>query len=256
MRKLPPEFSRIPMSHRGLHGQGVPENSLAAARAAIAAGYGIEMDIQPAADGVPMVFHDDDLERLTGEKGPISGYTAAFLADKRLQGSDEPIPTLAQMLELVAGQVPLLIEIKDQDGRLGPQIGELHQRVAEVLEGYEGLVAVMSFNPHIVKAFHEASPDIPVGITSCGFPAQDWPMLTEETRSHLASIMDFDQVGACFISHHKDNLDNLRVDALKSQGVPILCWTVRSAEEEAAARGIADNITFEDYEPPVRSEDD
>lgn len=256
MHKLPPEFSRIPISHRGLHGPGVPENSLAAAKAAIAGGYGIEIDIQPSADGVPMVFHDYGLERLTGEKGGISAFTAAILSARRLLDSDEQIPTLVEMLELVAGQVPLLIEIKDQDGRLGPQIGELHQGVGEVLEGYAGPVAVMSFNPHIVKAFHEISPGIPVGLTSCDFPAQDWHMLAEETRSHLSQILDFDQVGACFISHHKGDLENFRVDALRSQGVPILCWTIRSAEEEAAARGGADNITFEGYQPSVRSEDD
>ncbi|RMC36306.1 glycerophosphodiester phosphodiesterase family protein [Paracoccus alkanivorans] len=256
MRELPSGFRHIPISHRGLHGPGVPENSLAAAGAAIAAGYGIELDIQPSADGVPMVFHDDDLERMTGEKGAITVHTAAILTGKRLLGSDEPIPTLAQMLELVAGRVPLLIEIKDQDGRLGAQIGELHLRVAEALEGYDGPVAVMSFNPHIVKAFHDVRPDIPVGITSCGFPAGDWPMLNEELRSHLAAITDFDRAGACFISHDKGDLDNLRVDALKAQGVPILSWTIRSAAEEEMARSIADNITFEDYHPPVGREDD
>lgn len=251
--QLPPEFLHAPISHRGLHGPGVPENSLAAAKAAIEAGYGIELDIQPASDGTPMVFHDYDLSRVIGETGMVVDFTPTELAGKRLLNSDEPIPTLAEFLELVAGQVPLLIEIKDQDGKLGPQIGELHQRVADVLSGYQGTVAVMSFNPHTVTAFHQVVPEIPVGLTSCSYPAKDWPLLDPATRARLAALTDFDASGSCFISHDKDDLDNPRVDALKSQGVPILCWTVKTAAQEEAARRVADNITFEGYAAPIGS---
>lgn len=249
MSRLPSDFLRLPIAHRGLHEPGVPENSLAAAQAAIEAGYGIEIDIQPAADGTPMVFHDYDLARLIGEKGLVADHTAVILSEKRLLDGDEPIPTLARMLELVAGQVPLLIEIKDQDGALGEDIGELHLRVAEALKDYHGPVAVMSFNPCIVRAFHEVDPDIPVGLTTCGFSQNDWPLLGDKVRGHLEAISDYDQIGACFISHDKSNLENLRVDALRSQGVPVLCWTVRSQAEESAARNRADNITFEGYRP-------
>lgn len=247
MATLPPEFLSAPIAHRGLHGPGAPENSLAAAKAAIEAGYGIEMDIQPAADGVPMVFHDYDLARLAGDQGFIADIDLDELSEMRLLDTDEAIPTLAAMLRLVAGQVPLLIEIKDQDGRLGTRIGELHRHVADQLKGYEGPVAVMSFNPHIVKAFRELAPDVPVGITSCGFPAEDWPALDDEARRRLADIDGFTDAGACFISHDKGDLTNPRVGALKAQGVPILCWTIRSEEQEAEARKIADNITFEGY---------
>ena len=251
MTRLPQSFLDLPIAHRGLHSAGVPENSLAAAQAAIESGYGIELDIQPSADQIPMVFHDYELSRITGDNGMIAAHTAEVLAGKHLLGSDEAIPTLAQFLDLVAGRVPLLIEIKDQDGRLGGDIGELHLRVAEVLADYEGPAAVMSFNPHIVRAFHEARPDIPVGITSCGFPAEDWPLLNDDTRSHFAAITDFDWTGACFISHDKGDLDNPRVDALKAQGMPVLCWTIKSEAEENAARLRADNITFENYHPLI-----
>ncbi|MFV0300543.1 MAG: glycerophosphodiester phosphodiesterase family protein [Paracoccus sp. (in: a-proteobacteria)] len=248
---LPDAFVRIPIAHRGLHGPGVPENSLAAAKAAIAAGYGIELDIQPAAGGVPMVFHDYDLTRLAGDEAYIADLDTDDLDEIRLSGSDQHIPTLAEFLRAVAGRVPLLIEIKDQDGRLGDQIGELHGKVAEQLQAYEGPVAVMSFNPHTVAAFHKLAPDVPCGLTTCAFPEDDWPMLDNETRDSLAAISDFDRSGASFVSHDKADLANPRVDALKSQGVPILCWTVRSAAEEVEARRIADNITFEGYRPPL-----
>ncbi|MBU3031542.1 glycerophosphodiester phosphodiesterase family protein [Paracoccus marinaquae] len=250
MATLPLEFLRIPFAHRGLHGPGVPENSLAAAEAAIAAGYGIEMDIQPAAGCVPMVFHDYDLARLAGDEGYIADIEAGDLAGMRLLDTDQAIPTLAEMLRLVAGRVPLLIEIKDQDGRLGTNIGDLHDHVADQLKSYDGPVAVMSFNPHVVKAFHAAMPRIPAGITSCGFPAEDWPALDKDTRRDLAGIGDFEASGACFISHDRNDLANPRVVALKSRGVPVLCWTVRSPAEEAEARRLADNITFEGYAAP------
>ena len=244
---LPAAFLTTPIAHRGLHGLGIPENSLAAAQAAIDAGYGIELDIQPARDGTPMVFHDYDLARLTGSQGLVTDFAPDSLAVRRLLGTDHPIPTLRQFLDLVAGRVPLLIEIKDQDMSLGPDIGRLHERVADVLQGYGGPVAVMSFNPHVVAAFHKLAPAIPVGLTTCGYAEQDWPGIPEETRSHLAGINDFDQSGACFVSHDKHDLANPRLDALKAQGVPVLCWTIRSAAEEALARRVAGNITFEGY---------
>ncbi|MBC9247913.1 phosphodiesterase [Paracoccus sp. 11-3] len=248
MPALPEIFVSTPIAHRGLHGPGKPENSLAAAQAAIDAGYAIEMDIQPAADGTPMVFHDYDLKRLTGDQGMIRAFDPEALANMRLLNADATVPTLAQMLELVAGRAPLLIEIKDQDGRLGPNIGDLQDRVAAELKDYEGPVAVMSFNPHAVEAFHHIAPTIPVGLTTCAFPVEDWPLLGDDQRTDLAAINAFDRSGASFISHDKDDLLNPRVDAIKAMGHPILCWTILSPEEETAARKIADNITFEHYD--------
>lgn len=248
---LPPAFLRIPIAHRGLHGDGIPENSLAAIEAAVEAGYGIEIDIQPAAGSVPMVFHDYDLTRLAGDEGYIADISVDDLEEVRLNGTDHGIPTLAAALRAVDGQVPLLIELKDQDGRLGDQIGDVTHHVAEQLQSYDGPVAVMSFNPHMVAAFHEEAPQIPCGLTTCGFDPENWPMLDVQMRDRLAGIMDFDRVGAAFISHDRADLRSPRVDALKAMGVPVLCWTVRTPEEEAEARVIADNITFEGYSPRI-----
>lgn len=247
MAALPREFVTLPLAHRGLHGADIPENSLAAAQAAIDAGYGIELDIQPDATGRPLVFHDYSLERLTGLTGFISTLSPAAVADLHLLGTDQPVPALADFLDLVGGRVPLLIEIKDPDTRLGTAIGELHRRVADVLRGYPGPVAVMSFNPHVVAAFHEVAPGTPVGLTTCAFDQDDWTRVPPERLSELAGIPDFDRVGASFISHDRADLDHPRVSALKGRGVPILCWTVRSAEQEVEARRVADNITFEGY---------
>jgi len=140
-----------------------------------------------------------------------------------------------------------LIEIKDQDGALGPRVGALENAVCSVLKGYDGDVALMSFNPHSVAACRDFAPDIPRGITTCSYPAEDWPLIPKDVRYAQARIPDFDRVGACFISHQQDDLASPHVIKLQDRGVPILCWTVRSAEIEERARKIADNITFEGY---------
>ncbi|MBT8411534.1 MAG: phosphodiesterase [Octadecabacter sp.] len=244
---LPEAFLTRPLAHRALHGGDVAENSVGAIKGAIAAGYGIEVDIQPSSDGVPMIFHDYDMKRLTGATGPIAKRSAAELGAIALTGGGGFIPTLAQVLDVVAGQVPLLIEIKDQDGALGPAVGPLEQAVCAVLAGYTGAVALMSFNPHSVAACAAHAPDISRGLTTCPYPADDWPTVPEATRAALRPIPDYDRTGACFISHQRDDLASPHVAALKARGVPVLCWTVRSSQQEAEARKVADNITFEGY---------
>ncbi len=246
---LPPAFLTTPVAHRALHDktQGRPENSPSAIRAAVAAGYGIEIDLQLSADGVPMVFHDYDLGRLTCEKGPLATRTAAELGAIPLRHGTDTIPTLTQVLKIISGCVPLLIEIKDQDGALGPDVGALEEATAAALHGYAGPVAVMSFNPHSIAAMDSFAPAIPRGLTTCAFNAGDWPTVPAANREHLAQIPDYDRTRSSFISHEAADLASPRVVALKSQGAGILCWTIRSPQAEAEARKVAHNITFEGY---------
>ncbi|NNU81645.1 phosphodiesterase [Halovulum dunhuangense] len=244
-----PDFLRLPIAHRGLHdrARGVIENSESAVRAAIAAGYGIEIDIQPSAEGVPMVFHDARLSRLTGAEGNITDLSAGELGRIALTGGTDRIPTLAHILDVVGGRVPLLVEIKDQDGTLGPDVGALEQAVAGVLAGYGGPVAVMSFNPHSVAAFGKAAPGIARGIVTESFDEAEYDTVPEARRLELSAIADFDRVGASFVSCNWRDLDRTPIHGLRARQVPILCWTIRSAAEEAEARRLADNITFEGY---------
>ncbi len=244
---LPQAFRDTPIAHRAYHGPGAPENSRAAIRAAIATGYGIEIDLQLSADGVAMVFHDYELDRLTGASGTVRMRGAAHLQQIGLSGSDETIPTFAEVLDLVAGQVPLLVELKDQDGAMGDALGPLEEATARDLAGYAGPVAVMSFNPHAMARMAKLAPDVPRGLTTCAYEAAHWPTLPDARRAALRTIPDFESVGASFISHHWSDLGNPRVAELKAQGTPILCWTIRSPDDEAQARRIADNITFEHY---------
>ncbi|MFB2533360.1 glycerophosphodiester phosphodiesterase family protein [Paracoccus sp. p3-h83] len=250
---LPKALRDLPVAHRALHdpAAGRVENSPAAIAAAIAAGYAIEIDLQPAADGTPMVFHDYDLGRLTGQPGPIRGRSVAELTNTRLTGSSDTIPTLAQVLDQVAGRVPLLIEIKDQHGQMGADTGGFEARVAKVLAGYDGPVAVMSFNPHSVAHFAAACPDLPVGLTTGSYDPEDYAPLSPAVCNHLREIPDFDPDLHSFISHEAGDLARPRVSQIKASGAAILCWTIRSPKAEAEARRIADNITFEGYAAPL-----
>ena len=246
---LPSVFTARPITHRGLHdiNAGRAENSRKAFAAAMAHGYGIEMDIQISSDGVPMVFHDYDLGRLTDETGAVAQRSAAALGRISLRHDGDGIPTLAEVLDQVAGAVPLLIELKDQDGGLGTDIGPLSAAVAGVLRGYEGPAAVMSFNPHMVADLATHLPNVPRGITSGAYRAENWPTIRAEVRDRLREIPDYDRTGSCFVSYRDTHLDHPRIAELKAQGATILCWTVRSKEAETAARRYADNITFEGY---------
>jgi glycerophosphoryl diester phosphodiesterase len=250
---LPAAFLAVPIAHRGLHdrARGVIENSLAAADAAIAAGYGIECDLQLSADGVAMVFHDDALDRVTDETGPVAARSAADLGRIPLRGGAEPIPTFAALLARVAGRVPLLVELKDQSGGMGPGDGRLEAAVARDLAGYAGPVAVMSFNPAMVAEMARLAPGIPRGLTTDAFDPAEWAPLSPETCARLRAIADYDANGSTFVSHYWRDLARPRIADLKAKGARILCWTIRSPAAEAEARRIADNITFEGYPAPV-----
>ncbi len=252
MPDLPAGFLRLPLAHRGLHNRAarVIENSRAAVDAAVAAGYGVEIDVQRAADGEAMVFHDDALPRLTGAPGLVADHTSAALGRIRLTGGDETIPTLGEILALVAGRAPLLIEVKDQTGTLGPEVGPLENRVAALLAGYHGPVAVMSFNPNAVAALAAAAPGVARGLTTCAFDRPDWA-LPDYRRAELASLAQVGPTGSAFVSHDKADLANPAVTRLKAQGLPILAWTICDPAEEAAARRVADNVTFERYKAAI-----
>lgn len=246
---LPDSFLKLPIAHRALHdrAQGRIENSAQAVKAAVAAGYGIEVDLQLSSDGVPMVFHDEALDRLTEESGPINTRTAADLGRIRLKGSTDTIPTLTEILALIDGKVPLLIEIKDQSLVMGPTDGKLEAATAAALRDYRGDVALMSFNPASVAHMARLARHLPRGITSSAYNPDDWAPLPVEVCSRLRDIPDYDPTLSSFISHEAADLARDRVADLKSRGASILCWTIRSPEAEAAARRFADNVTFEGY---------
>ena len=233
----PPDLARLgalPFAHRGLHGQGRVENSRAAFRAAIAAGHGIELDVQASRDGEAMVFHDGKLDRLTGEVGEVAGRTAAQLASIRLSGTEETIPTLREVLHFVAGRVPVLIEVKAPERN----VARLCLAVFRALEGYRGSVGVMSFNPEVPRWFSAHAPRVLRGL-----------VVTENgkrgIRGRLERALAFRRAGAQFLAYDIRDLPSRFARKRRKKGVPVFTWTVRSEADRTRAAAHADQIIYE-----------
>ena len=217
-------------AHRGLHGPGLPENSPAAFAAAIARGMGIECDVQRSSDGQAMVFHDWELDRLTAEAGPLAAHSAAALGRTLLTGGQDCIPTLHEVLDLVAGRVPILIEIKS---RPGYNVAASCLAVRRVLEGYRGPHAVMSFDPRVGKWFAAHAPRTVRGLV---MSEEDDRGLVGRLRRHLwlwTARPDF-------LAYDVRDLPSRFAAAQRRRGLPILTWTVRSPELRARAADYAD----------------
>ena len=150
-----------PYAHRGLWGEGAPENSMAAFRAAVDAGFGIELDVQLSRDGTVVVFHDYTLDRVCGREGLLTDLTAEELTKLPLMGTEQTIPTLTEVLEAVDGRVPLLIELKGETGDTSIVADTL-----SVLEGYQGAWCMESFNPLLVRAVKKQAPQVIRGLLS------------------------------------------------------------------------------------------
>jgi glycerophosphoryl diester phosphodiesterase len=250
---LPESFLRMPLCHRGYHdlSRGIVENSLSSFSAAINAGYGIELDIQLSSDGEAVVFHDDTLDRVAEASGLVIERSAAELRGIRLRQCSDTIPTFAQALDLVAGRAPLLVELKDQSGTMSATDGRLEAATVAALRGYQGPVALMSFNPETVVRLAEIARGLPRGIVTCSWGEEDAALLGQATCDRLRAIPDYDRSRSSFISHELADLDRPRVADLKAGGAAILTWTVRSPADEQFARRIVHNITFEGYPAPL-----
>lgn len=226
-----------PFAHRGLHGATVPENSRAAFTAAIAAGHGIECDVRASRDGEAFVFHDADLDRLTLASGPLGQRTAASLAQIRLACGIEGLPRLSEMLALVGGRVPLLIELKAP----GRPVIALCLAVRRALEGYRGPAAVMSFNPDVGRWFGEHAPRIVRGLVVTEEGRRGLRDLRGRAARHLALW----RARPDFLAYDVRDLPSRFAAAARARGVPLLTWTVRDPEDERAALAHADGIIYE-----------
>ncbi|HZD24631.1 MAG TPA: glycerophosphodiester phosphodiesterase family protein [Alphaproteobacteria bacterium] len=238
-----------PVAHRGLHdaGKGIPENSLAAFAAAVAAGYGIELDVRPAADGTVMVFHDATLARLTGAEGRVDALDAAALGRLRLAGTDEAIPRFAEVLDLIAGRVPLLVELKTFEST---RIGPLEQATLALLKGYVGPFAVQSFSPLTLRWFREAAPEVVRGQLSGNFERYaDAGGMPRGRRAMLRRLMFNYHSRPHYISYDVGDLPYAPVAAERRAGRPVVGFTVRSEAEARRLAPYMDNMIFEGFRP-------
>ena len=244
-------FINGPIAHRTLHDvkSGRPENSWEGLEAAISHGFAIEIDLQLSLDGIPMVFHDYKLNRVTNETGLISEKRAEELEKIILKGGKKCIPRFDTFMSYIDGRVPVLIELKDQDGALGKSTSVFEIAVCQTLKHYKGAVAIMSFNPFMMEECAKILPDIPRGLITQIFKQNEWTRISKSRCDELTMISDYSLAGTTFISHDHEDLNSHVVARLKKTGATILCWTVRNQNQDTLARKVADSVTFENYLP-------
>jgi glycerophosphoryl diester phosphodiesterase len=247
--RAPDWLTAQPVAHRGLHDitRGIVENMPAAAEAAIARGFAIECDIQLTADGEAMVHHDDALGRLTEGNGPLLEKTAAELKAMRFKDTAERMMSLADLCALVAGRVPLVIEVKSHFDR----DRKLVRRMAEVLSSYDGRAVGMSFDPDQVTALRELIPNRPRGIVAeRHYTESDWPDASAAQRHDMTHLRHFFRSQPDFVAYRVDDLPAFAPwTARHLFGCRLLTWTVRTPAQRARGAKYADQIIFEGFVP-------
>ncbi len=238
-----------PIAHRGLHDapSGAIENTAAAFSAAIAGGYGMETDLQISADGEAMVHHDDALGRLTEGSGRLAEMTAADIKAVRFKASTARILTLGELCDLVAGQAPLLLELKSRfDGDL-----RVAKRTVEVLSGYSGPAAVMSFDPDLIEAVRLAAPVVTRGIVAeWRYSDSEWDSLSNAQRRSLTWLLHAPKSRPQFLAYSVKDLPAAPLLLARTFfGLPLLTWTVRTEGDRKLATRWADQIIFEGWRP-------
>lgn len=223
-------LSGTTFAHRGLHGDAAPENSPTAFAGAIARGLGIECDVQRSSEGLPVVFHDWELQRLTPSQGLVRSRPMRELRSIPLNGSDDRIPSLADLLNQVAGQVPLLIEVKSKREL---RVAAFCRAIRAALEGYRGPVAVMSFDPRVGAWFARQAPHIARGLVVTEENART---LSGRARRHWALW----HARPDFLAYDVRDLPSAFAASQRRRGVPLATWTVRSPELAARAAAHAD----------------
>ena len=230
-----------PIAHRGLHDEVVPENSMAAFQAAIDADLPIEIDVQVTKDKVPVVFHDDKLDRLTGHKKRVTRVLFDRLDQLRLTGSDHEIPTFKEFLEFVAGRVPILVEIKRNRGSKG-----IERVVVDMLKKYKGDFAIQSFNPIAIRKVRKFDPSMYCGLLSSKLEEMK---LLRIQKAAVKNARLFFMAKPDFVSFEINSFPNRRVKKFREElGLPIIGWTIKTKEDMERAKEFCDGIIFENIE--------
>lgn len=233
-------------AHRGLHGNGVPENSLAAFQKALDAGYGSELDIHLLADGNLAVIHDSSLQRTAGVDVKIESLRTEDLQNYRLEGTDEKIPTFREVLDLYSGNAPLIVELKPEGGNFA----QLSEAACAALESYQGLYCLESFDPRCIHWLKQNRPDLVRGQLSynsfadknCNVP---WPL-----RLCMTNLLSNFWNSPDFIAYNFCERSNLSVRiARKLWKIQGVTWTLHNREDYETAIAEGWIPIFEDFEP-------
>jgi glycerophosphoryl diester phosphodiesterase len=238
-----------PIAHRGLHdaAASVVENTATAVQRAIDGNFGIEVDLQISADGEAVVFHDDTLDRLTQRLGRVDAMTVAELTQVPFKTTSDGIIRLGDLCDLVAGRVTLLLELKSPHS----DDERLPRRVADVLQGYRGPVAAMSFDPGLMCVLRSVAPHLPCGLTAGGWrPGEHKQALAAGGTTSTAYVRDALRMRPDFVAYAVKELPAaLPLMARFLLRRPLLTWTVRTDTDRARAARWADQIIFEGFRP-------
>lgn len=229
------------IAHRGFHNSDLPENSVGSFESAIREGFAIELDLQVTKDNKVVVFHDDNLERMTGLNKNIRECTYSEIKPLRLFDTEESIPLFSDVLELVNGKVPLMVELKNKR-----KVGNFEERAYELLKDYQGEFVIQSFNPYSVGWFVQHAPHIGRGQLSGSFKGES---LSFYKRLILSNLLLNNVSKPHFINYEIDYMHKLPSKYKNQKLIPIIGWTARSEEKYRAALKICDNVVFEGFNP-------
>ena len=237
-------FENVAFAHRGFfdNQNGIPENSLLSFENAIINNVGIELDIQLSSDGVPMVFHDADLERMCGVKGKVWEYTAAELQTMSLSGTEHTIPTLAQTLAVINGRVPIIVEHKMD--RINTAVCE---KSYALLKDYTGAWCMKSFDPRAVMWYKSNAPQVIRGQL-----AQEYWKEEKFAGSPLYTALSFLVSNVItrpdFISYKYTDADNISLNLCRLMGAKTACWTLKSADDYNSVKSKFDMYIFDSFD--------
>ena len=236
-------IKETPIAHRGLHTKDIPENSLSAFENALKNNYAIELDVQFTKDKEVVVFHDENLKRMTNDTRNIEDVNYDELKNLRLGNTNEIIPTLEEVLELVDSKVAILIEIKDCKDYI-----ELSEKTYEILKGYEGNYAIQSFNPFILEWYKNNASEVVRGQLSGTFTEGSESLNSFEKFALKNMLLNF-KSKPNYIGYDLEGIPKSKLESLRKKGVPIIVWTVKNKEDMEKAYKYSDNITFENFLP-------
>ena len=226
-----------PIAHRGLWGGNIIENSITAYQNAVQNGYPIEIDLYSSTDGELFCFHDQTLDRMTGEKGNIFDKTAGELKSLRLLDSQETIPTFDELLQVVNGKVPLLIELKNQPNK------NYIDNVVEKLLTYKGEFAIQSFDPTYIKRVKDLAPQFIRGILGTKTYSKALPFIKRQVVKNM--LLNF-LIKPDFISY---SFEDLPLKKRKTKNKCLITWTITNEKDYLKVKDVVNNVIFEKFVP-------
>lgn len=236
-----------PIAHRGLFNEFCPENSLLAFNGAVKNNYGIELDVQFTKDKKVIVFHDDNLKRMTGIDKKVNEVEYKELKKLRLLNTNEKIPLLEDVLKVVNGDVTLIIEIKNCNN-----IKELGKATHDILKNYKGKFAVESFNPFVLEWYKRNAPNVIRGQLSGDYKKFEGKTNIVEQLVLTNMLLNF-LTKPNFVAYELNSLPNMRVSNLRKKGMKVITWTVKNEKDEKKAYKYSDNIIFDSYIPKTNN---